>query len=141
MAGKLTPEAVKAEVKRFWDAFMAKTAEQIADFYAPHASVFGSSSTRPEPGRLAATRRQREYFHDRATINASTGPVDVVMLSDHAAVASYNFQFHATQVAATNSKGAVEESIQHGRATQVFALEPDGKVRIVHEHFSNPMKL
>jgi ketosteroid isomerase-like protein len=55
------------------------------------------------------------------------------MLEDSAAVASYTFQFHAVRTTAT---GKMEENIRHGRATQVFGYDPDGKLRIFHEHFS-----
>jgi ketosteroid isomerase-like protein len=34
-----------------------------------------------------------------------------------------------------------EETIDNGRATQVFALDPSGELRIVHEHLSVPEKL
>src|SRR5260370_17006101 len=135
MAGKISTDQVKAEVKRFWETFASKSAEQLSDFYAPHASVFGSSSPRSEPGRLAATRRQREYFHDRASARANTSMLDLVLLDDHIAIATYNFEFHATQVAAAHTNtNSVKEDITNGRATQDFALEPDGRLRIVHAH-------
>jgi ketosteroid isomerase-like protein len=89
-----------------------------------------------EPGRLAAARRQREYFHAKSTVRSTTGNVEVILVSDTAAVANYNFTFHATRVA-SGAAGAAEEDIKQGRATQVFRLEPDGKVLIVHEHLSS----
>ncbi|HUS18162.1 MAG TPA: DUF4440 domain-containing protein [Terriglobales bacterium] len=133
---KLTIDQIKAEVQRFWSAFSSKQSEQLMDFYAPEASVFGSSSTRPEPGRLAAARRQREYFHAKSTLRATPGMIDVILIGDHAAVASYTFTFHASKVA-TGINAAAEEDIRNGRATQVFAYDPDGKLRIVHEHLSH----
>ena len=48
----------------------AKDAEALAGFYAHESSVFGSAATRSEPGRLAATRRQREYFGAHSTVKA-----------------------------------------------------------------------
>ncbi len=133
---KLTIEVIKAEVQRFWNAFSSKQSEQLMDFYSPEASVFGSSSTRSEPGRLAAARRQREYFHAKSSIRATPGMIDVVLLGDHAAVASYTFTFHASRVASGLS-AAIEEDIRNGRASQVFAYDPEGKLRIVHEHLSH----
>ena len=53
-----------------------------------------------EPGRLAATRRKREYFNSQSNLRSQTGFVDVVMIGDQGAVACYTFQFHATKVAA-----------------------------------------
>lgn len=133
---KLTIDHIKAEVQRFWSAFSNKKSEELMEFYGPEASVFGSSSTRSEPGRLAAARRQREYFHAKSTLRAQPGMIDVVLLGDHAAVASYTFTFHASKVA-TGLNAAAEEDIRNGRATQVFAYDPDGKLRIVHEHLSH----
>jgi len=63
------------------------------------------------------------------------GAIEVVMLGDESAVASYTFQFHATKVANLLGKGK-EEDIQQGRATQVFTRDVEGKLRIVHEHLS-----
>ena len=136
MANKLTVEQVKGEVLRFWNVFMEKNADALMNFYAPDSSVFSSVSARVEPGRLAAARRQREYFHAKSTVRSTTSNVDVILVGDTAAVANYNFTFHATRVAAGVGQ-AVEEDIKQGRATQVFRLEPDGRVLIVHEHLSS----
>jgi len=133
----LSPDIVRAEITRFWNAFTSKSLEALEDFYAHEASVFGSLSNRPEPGRLAAKRREREYFGANTVLRAQIGTVDVVMLSDSAAVACYTFQFHATGLAASGPR--MEEHIGGGRATQVLAVDPaDQKVRIYHEHLSTP---
>lgn len=137
MAAKITSEQVKGAVRRFWDVFTSKSAEALAELYAHESSVFGSQSTRSEPGRLAAARRNREYFHSHSVLKASTGDIEVMLLGDGAAVASYTFKFHATKVASILGKAA-EENIERGRATQVFALDPGGALRIVHEHLSVP---
>lgn len=135
MHAKLNPEQVKLEVQRYWNAFMNKDAELLTAIFAPESSVFSSLSPRPEPGRLAAARRQREYFHKGANVRVTTGAVDVVMVGDTAAVASYTFQFHASRAGAAFGQ-TIEEHIRNGRATQVFIVDPDGNVRIVHEHLS-----
>ena len=135
MLVRLTVDEVQAEVRRFWSIFSSKSAEGLKGFYAGESSVFGSSSTRSEPGSLAAARRQREYFTPQTTIKVQLGMIEVVMLGESAAVASYTFQFHATKVATLLGKAA-EEDIQQGRATQVFARDAEGKLRIVHEHLS-----
>jgi len=133
----LSPDSVRAEVTRFWNAFTTKSLETLEDFYAHESSVFGSLSHRPEPGRLAAKRRQREYFGPDSILRSQLGLVDVVMLSESSAVACYTFQFHATKLAASGPR--VEEHIGNGRATQVFAVDPgDKKIRIYHEHLSVP---
>lgn len=133
----LTPETIRAEVARFWNAFTSKSADVLENLYAHESTCFGSASHRSEPGRLAATRRQREYFAPAAMLRSQLGHVDVVMLGESSAVASYTFQFHATKVTSAGSR-ATEEHITHGRATQVFSLDQDGVLRIVHEHFSLP---
>jgi ketosteroid isomerase-like protein len=136
MVNKLSVEQVKGEVLRFWNAFTDKSASQLMEFYAPESTVFSSVSNRSEPGRLAAARRQREYFHAKSSLRATVGNIDVILLGDGAAaIASYTFQFHASKVASTAGVPS-EEDIRNGRASHVFALDADGKVRIMHEHLS-----
>ena len=135
MLVRLTADEVQAEVLRFWSMFAGKSPEGLKGFYAGESSVFGSSSTRSEPGSLAAARRQREYFTPQTTMKVHLGAIEVVLLGESAAVASYTFQFHASKVASLLGKPA-EEDIQQGRATQVFARDVEGKLRIVHEHLS-----
>jgi ketosteroid isomerase-like protein len=137
MAPKLTSEAVQAEVNRFWAAFTSKEPEMLTEFYAPQSSVFSTSASRAEPGRLAAARREREYFNSQTTIRSDIGPIEVTMLADDVAVAVYTFQFHATKVSGVFGKN-FEETIKVGRATQVFTLDSDGNLRVIHEHLSVP---
>lgn len=134
IATKLSADQVRAEVQRFWNAFSGKDSVALAAFYSPEATVFGSSAVRPEPGRLAAARRQREYFTAQATIKVTLGMIDVVMLGESSAVAAYTFQFKATKVA--TARGVTDEDIRNGRATQVFSFDEEGSLRIVHEHLS-----
>jgi ketosteroid isomerase-like protein len=138
---QLTADQVRAEVQRFWNAFSGKDAVTLAEFYAHESSVFGSDATRSEPGRLAATRRHREYFGAHSTVKAHLGAIEVIVLADGAAaVADYTFQFQASKVR-TALGATIEENIKHGRATQVFAFDPDGKLRIFHEHLSTVDKM
>jgi ketosteroid isomerase-like protein len=139
VAETISTEKVKASVHKFWEVFTSKSSEALADFYAHESSVFGSQTTRTEPGRLAAARRHREYFHSQSVLKAEVGAIEVTALGDKAAVASYTFKFHATKVANVLGK-AVEEDITNGRATQVFILDGSGHLRIVHEHLSLPAK-
>ena len=136
MPVRLTTDEVQAEVRRFWSAFAGKSPEGLKGFYAGESSVFGSSSTRAEPGSLAAARRQREYFTPQTTMKVQLGTIEVVMLGEGSAVASYTFQFHATKVANLLGKGQ-DEDIRQGRATQVFIRDAEGKLRILHEHLSS----
>jgi ketosteroid isomerase-like protein len=133
---QLTADLVRAEVQRFWNAFAGKDATALAEFYAHESSVFGTDATRSEPGRLAATRRQREYFGVHSSVKATLGTIEVILLGDGSAgVAEYTFEFHASKVMTALGTPA-EENIKHGRATQVFAFDPEGKLRIFHEHLS-----
>lgn len=136
----ITAEQIRAEVKRFWSILSNKRADQLAEVYAHESTVFSSTGARPEPGRLAAARRQREYCQPLTTVTTTLGMIEVALLGESAAVASYTFQFHASRVA-TAKGGVVEEIIEHGRATQVFQLDPDGNLRIVAEHLSGVDKL
>ncbi|MGH9522958.1 MAG: nuclear transport factor 2 family protein [Terriglobales bacterium] len=131
----MTAEQVRDEVRRYWGAFSSKSAENVDGFYLPEAVVFGSSSARAEPGRLAATRRKREYFHSESHISVQLGAIEVQMLGEEAAVASYTFRFHASNVAGALGR-TVEEKIEHGRVTQVFVSGGDGRLAIVNEHIS-----
>lgn len=132
---KITADQVRSEVQRYWNVFAAKSAEILEQLYTPDATVFGSDAVRPEPGRLAAARRRREYFQPLTVVTTKLGPIEVQMLGDEAAIASYIFEFHASKVA--SATGRSEENIQHGRATQVFAADADGGLRILHEHLSS----
>jgi ketosteroid isomerase-like protein len=140
LATTMSVEQVQAEVARFWSAFTSKSVEALEDFYAHESTVFGTTSSRPEPGRLAAIRRQREYFHPQTTLRVQTSPVDVLMIGEGAAIASYTFQFHASRAKIGVEKSS-EEHVIHGRATQIFMIDADGRPRIVHEHLSVIHKL
>jgi ketosteroid isomerase-like protein len=135
VATRLNAEHVRAEVSRYWTAFCSKSREALEDFYAHESTVFPTSSTRPEPGRLTAARRDREYFGPRTTVKVSTGHIEVVLLGDEAAIASYTFQLSASNVANSTLQNGTED-IKFGRATQVFAIDPEGALRIIHEHLS-----
>lgn len=131
----LSPQLVRSEVDRFWNAFSNKNVEVLQEFYAHESVGFGSASTRSEPGRLAATRRQREYFGSSTPIKAQVGNVEIILINEHAAVAAYTFEFQATR---TLPSGKSEEHVRNGRATHVFAFDADGNLRIFHEHLSLP---
>lgn len=140
LATAMTVEQVQAEVARFWSVLTSKSLEALEDFYAHESMVFGTANSRPEPGRLAAIRRQREYFHPQTNLRAQTSAVDVFLIGDSAAVATYTFQFHASRAKIGVEKSS-EEHVLNGRATQVFMIDADGRPRIVHEHLSVVHKL
>jgi ketosteroid isomerase-like protein len=138
MPNNMSVDQVKAEVQRFWTVFSTKDAQALRRFYSSGATVFSSSSSRYELGPVSAARRHREYFQRSNAVWVRLGDVHVEMLGEHSegAVASYTFQFHATNV--ITASGVIEEDIQLGRATHVFALNALGQLCIVHEHLSLP---
>ncbi len=126
---------MSAEVRRYWQLFVAKDEPELLEFYAHESTIFGAFSARPEPARLALTRRAREYFGPRSILDVKPGEIEVVMLGDHAAVANYNFELHASHL--EGRKGG-EVHFTNGRATQVFGYDHEGRLRIFHEHLSLP---
>jgi hypothetical protein len=48
-------------------------------------------------------------------------------------VAGYIFQFHAEKIAKPG-QGVTGYRYEHGRATQAFGYDHEGRLRIVHEH-------
>jgi ketosteroid isomerase-like protein len=129
----ISSEKVRAEVTRYWTAFTGKSADIMASMYAPYAMVFPTWATRPEPARLTVARRQREYFNPKTSITGYPGEIEVT-LQDTTAVAVYTYQLHIVN-SETGPRGTESHTL-NGRATQVFALDHEGKLKIVHEHLS-----
>jgi ketosteroid isomerase-like protein len=136
VAIRITAEDVRSEVARFWNMFTAKATELLEEFYAPDATVFSTSGNRTEPGRLTVARRRREYFNKQTSVRVQLGLIDVQVLTDAMAIASYTFNFHGLDVMSASHKNG-EETVEYGRATQVFIVDPEGRLRIVHEHLSS----
>lgn len=137
VAPAISEALIRVEVRRYWDAIVSKDTTTLAEFYAGECSVFGTYSTHPEPGRLAAVRRERQYLGLGTTIQVRLGTIDVVLIGDGAAVASYNFAFHASHVSGNRE---AEENFEDGRATQVFGYDLEGRLRIFSEHISLPAR-
>lgn len=135
---KLTAEDVRKAVQLFWSTFLAKSEEELNNFYASGSTAFQIAMARSEPGRLAAMRRSREYFNADTRMELKLSPIDVVMCGDDAAVASYTFQFQATGRELGGGKRA-EEKLETVRATHVLHRDGSGKLKIAHEHFSVPV--
>lgn len=138
MPEKLTNEDVQQAVKRFWTSFQTKSEAALNSFYAPGSTVFQVGMGRSEPGRLGAMRRAREYFHADTRLAIKLGAIDVNLLGNEAAVASYTFQFQANGRDIGAGKH-IDEKFEIVRATHVFARDDRRELRIVHEHFSVPV--
>jgi hypothetical protein len=137
MPPTLTGDVVRNEVARYWNLFSSKSALLQEEFYASECSVIPFRSVRPEPARLAAKRRQREYYAVDSALKVQVGLIDVVLVNEAVAVASYTFVFHAEKIVKPG-QGAIDYHYEHGRATQVFGYDHEGRLRIFHEHLSIP---
>jgi ketosteroid isomerase-like protein len=134
---KVTNEEVRKAVELFWSTFMAKSEDLLHSYYAPGSTVFQIAMGRSEPGRLGAMRRSREYFGLDTRMELKLGPIDVVLIGGDAGVASYTFSFQATGRDVGGGKRG-EEKLDLVRATHVFQRDAQGKMHILHEHFSVP---
>jgi ketosteroid isomerase-like protein len=83
-------------------------------------------------------RRAREYFGPDTRMELKLGTIDVVLIGDNAGVASYTFSFQASGRDVGGGKRA-EEKLDLIRATHVFQSDAQGKMHILHEHFSVPV--
>ncbi|MGB7281508.1 MAG: nuclear transport factor 2 family protein [Candidatus Acidiferrum sp.] len=134
---KLNADEVRKAVEQFWAAFLAKSEEELNDFYASGSTVFQIAMARSEPGRLGAMRRSREYFNPDTRMELKLSPIDIVLCGSDAGVASYTFQFQATGRDVAGKRMA--EKLETVRATHVLHRDASGKLRIAHEHFSVPV--
>lgn len=130
---KVSTEQVRAAVQRYWDAIGKKEKDKLAGFYANDAIVFMADARRTEPARLIIERRGREFFDTQGSAGAQIGTIDVVIPSDDVAIATYGYHFRAVRLRGTSR---FQIDMPGARATQVFRREPDGELRIVHEHLS-----
>lgn len=133
-------EVVRA-IHHYWGVFASKAREDLRKLYAENASVFGSSSKRLEPVRLAWVRREREYMASPAKMKVQISNIEVEPIGDEAALAAYNMSFEASQksiVSATAGQTG-HEHIANARVTHLFIRNSDGSLKIMHEHISAPV--
>jgi ketosteroid isomerase-like protein len=137
VTAKLTADDIRKAVELFWTTFLAKSEEELNNFYAPGSTVFQVAMGRSEPGRLGAMRRSREYFNPDTRMELKLSPIDIVLCGNDAGVASYTFQFQASGRDVGGKRMA--EKLETVRATHVLHRDASGKLRIAHEHFSVPV--
>jgi hypothetical protein len=117
---------------------MEKRTGEMARFYSYDSSVFNPFSTRSEPGRISAVRKEREYYTAKTTFRAEvTSPIEVQMVAENVAVASYTFRWTASNMEQQVLGKRFDKAVRDGRATQVFVLSSEGELRIVNEHLSD----
>lgn len=131
----ISPDGVRAEVKKFWDFFSRKSKARFDEMYLPSATVSAADSRRMEPARLMLVRRERELFGPGSLVAAKLGLIDLQILGTDLAIASYPFHFSLTRALASGKRYQAE--IPSGRATQVFQRDDKGVLRIIHEHVSS----
>ena len=133
--GRTSADEVRAVVQKFWDYFVRKSKSEFDKMYSPAATVFAADARRGEPARLMLVRRARELFGPASAVGAKLDAIDVQILRDDLAVASYAFHFNVTRSLPNGKRVSVD--VPFGRATQVFQRDTNGNLRIIHEHMSS----
>jgi len=135
---KISASQVEAAVYRYWRVLMEKSAGEMEKFYSYDSVVFNPFSPRMEPGRVSAARKEREYFTPETTFRAEiVDRINVQILSDSMAVASYTFRWSARNMEQKLLDRKFDKAVRDGRATQLFALNPEGGLQIINEHLSD----
>jgi ketosteroid isomerase-like protein len=129
----VSPEQVRKEVERFWQIMCGKSSDKLEDLYAPDALVISGRAKKPEAANLAIARRARRIREPGAEAIVEIGPLEVQITEPNAAIASYTYKLQ--QIRPGPGGGRHERQLL-GRATQIFQLDPRGRLRIVHEHLS-----
>ena len=122
-------------VQKFWEFFILKSKSEFDEQYSPSATVFAADARRGEPARLMLVRRARELFGPGSAVRAKLDAIDVQILREDLAVASYAFHFNVTRSLPNGKRVSVD--VPFGRATQVFQRDASGNLRIIHEHMSS----
>jgi ketosteroid isomerase-like protein len=134
MSGSLSPGQVRGEIERFWQIMCGKSAGRLEDLYNPAALLLTGKARKPEPANLALSRRARQIIDAGAGSTAELGTMDIHLADARVAIASYTYRFSHTR---PDERGGVHtRRTMFGRATQIFQMEEDGRVRIIHEHLS-----
>jgi hypothetical protein len=132
---KTSADEVRARIEQFWSFFTKKSKNEFEELYSPSATVFAADARRGESARLMLVRRARELFGPASSVAAKLGTIDVQLLRDDLAVASYAFHFTMTRSLPTGKRVSLD--VPFGRSTQVFQRDSSGILRIIHEHQSS----
>jgi ketosteroid isomerase-like protein len=128
-------DEVRALVQKFWGYFIRKSKSEFDALYSPSATVFAADARKGEPARLMLVRRARELFGPGSAVGAKLDTIDVQLLREDLAVASYAFHFNVTRSLPNGKRVSVD--VPFGRATQVFQRDAKGGLKIIHEHMSS----
>jgi len=130
----ISPEDVRAEVRRFWAIMSRKLKDKLEEMYSPSAIVFTGKAKRSESAKLIAMRRSRQRSETATTSNVELDSIEVQIVGPDAAIAAYTYSYHTDKIGADGAK--VQLDILLGRATHIFQRDEAGVLRIVHEHLS-----
>jgi ketosteroid isomerase-like protein len=130
----ISVEQVHAAVHGYWDALARKAKERLTASYAADAIVFVADSRRTEPARLVIERRNREFFNPKGSLGAEVGSIDVQIPEPDVAIAIYSYRFYAISM---KQDKLLRVDLPVALATQIFRRDPDGQLRIIHEHLSS----
>lgn len=129
----ISADEISSVVQRFWSAYCAGNRHVLEEMYSPSAVVFGAFARRGESVQLTLARRLRKSGNHKSLMSVELGSIDVQIAGD-IAIASYPYHFHLIK---TNSDGSrLDLDVPYSRASQIFQLEQNGALRIIHEHFA-----
>ncbi len=132
---KITADRVLAFIHEYWQLLQDKK-PGVEKVYTYDAKIFNPFEQRPESGRVSAARKEREYFENKTAFHAEiTSPIDVFLLADNVALATYAFRWQATGMLTAGKRS--NKSLRNGRATDVITLDFEGRLRFVHQHHSD----
>ena len=138
MPTKITVEQVRSAVQRWFAGMTDKRPGELPKIYAYDATTFNPFSPRPELGKVAAARLEREYFnpltHFRSEI---TSAIEVKFLADNVAVAVHTYRSFATNLEDPIRGKRYNRSVLDGRGTHIFILDAEGKLILAHQHLSD----
>jgi len=130
----ISPNEVRVQVRRFWQILSGGSKDSFDELYSPEATVITGSAKRGERAQLAVARRKRAIANQPREASGELGPIDVEILDNDVAVASYTYDRRSVRKSGDASE--VQHRTSYGRATHVFQRDARGDLRIVHEHLS-----
>lgn len=130
----ISPDQVRAEIRKFWQIMCGKSPDRLEEMYSPAAVLLTGKARRPEEANVALARRARQISAPDLGSSADLGPVEIQIPDPGVAIASYTYKFLHTRPG--ESGGLEKRHTLYGRATQIFQLDARGVLRIVHEHLS-----
>ncbi len=130
----ISPEEVRAEVRRFWAIMSRKVKDKLDEMYSPTAIVFTGKAKRSESAKLIAVRRSRQRSGTAPTSSVELDSIDVQIVGPDAAIAAYTYSYRTDKTGADGARVQLDTLL--GRATHIFQRDEAGVLRIVHEHLS-----